>query len=132
MTQHAVPDDLQTLVRKPRWTADDAQRVLAAIGPLETQRDFGARMGVDPARLSRWKSKLPPAPRPARGREPAERRADPQPTFAHVATLTLGRRPPLAVVELIAEQVRFEFHDLEHGEACLISALRALAAVGLE
>ena len=103
------------------------------MAPGETQQAFGARLGVDPGRLSRWKCRLQrAAPRsrlPTRSLTRSRSAVEPVTAFAHVGTVTLGRPTPFAVVELVADQVRVELHSLEHGDACLASVFRALEAM---
>jgi len=126
---------LEELAAKPRWTADDARRVLGAQAGGETQEQLGARLRLDPGRLSRWRSRLarldaaPPMAGPGsaasrRTRRQASRRPAPTVAFAEAGAMTLGRARPSVIIEMTDEHLRVEVWDPSTLEVCL-AALRA-------
>jgi len=119
---------LEHVRTKRRWTEADARFVLAAQLPDETQAALAERLGLDPARLSRWRSSLrrvdseTPAMRGRRGR-PRQASALVEVALAEAGAMVLGRRGPVAILELVDGRVRIEVMRAESLGACVDALL---------
>ena len=106
-----LPPEIARTLARPRWTAADARRVLAAVAHLGlSNAEFARHYDVDYQRLNAWRRRLAAAPDP-----------DAPVTFVEVAAPTAPAPGPPARYEL----------QLATGEVLRIEGAVEAASVGV-